>query len=179
MKDFDGNKIAAAVLMVGAFIVGTRLVADAFYNVAPLSRPAYMISSDDVVPVVSQDTSDTPTIEKIDDLMATADIAAGKLLSRKCLQCHTFDDGGKNKIGPNLWHFMDKPIGAAPDYSYSKAFSKLTGTWTVEQLNQFLFKPRQYAPGTKMTFAGFKKPQDRADIIAYMNSLSPAPKKMD
>ena len=175
MGAFDANRVLTAILMIGAFVVGTRLLAEVLYAVPTLERPAYMVEGAEVVSITQTDAS--PAIEDIHPLMATADVEAGKSLARKCLQCHGFEEGGKNKVGPNLWHSLGQKIGGSPGYAYSKAFKALEGNWTVEKLNKFLAKPKDFAPGTKMTFIGIKKAQDRANLIAYINSMSPAPKK--
>ena len=109
-------------------------------------------------------------------MLAAADVAAGKKSARKCSACHTFDEGGANKIGPNLWNIVNRPIASDGDFAYSKALKgKAGGTWTYEELDAFLAKPKAYAPGNKMTFPGFKKVGARADMIAYLRSLSGSP----
>lgn len=109
-------------------------------------------------------------------LLASADDAAGQKFAKKCAACHTFDQGGPNKVGPNLWNVLNRPIASVADYSYSDALKGLSGeTWTYEHLSAFLTNPKDFAPGTKMTFAGIKKPQDRANVIGYLRSLSDSP----
>ncbi len=107
-------------------------------------------------------------------LIATADAQAGQSVARKCAACHTFDDGGGNRVGPNLFGVVGADIATHEGYRYSSALSAEEGTWTYEALSAFLTKPSEAVPGTKMTFAGVPDPQDRANLIAYLRSISPA-----
>ncbi len=109
-------------------------------------------------------------------LLAGADPAAGAKAVRKCTVCHSLDKGGKNRIGPNLWDLIGRPIGAAAGYRYSAALKGKSGeTWGFENLDAFLAKPKDWAPGTKMSFAGIRKPGQRANLIAYLRGLSDSP----
>lgn len=173
MNGFDLNRWMAAFFMVGIFVVGTRLVSEGLYDVKVPHQPVYIVEGAMEALATPNAAPTAPTIEDIMPLMATADADAGKALARKCLQCHGFDEGGKNKVGPNLWHMVGTKIGGASGYNYSKAFKGLEGSWTVDALNKFLAKPRDYAPGTKMSFAGLRKPEDRANLIAYMKKMAP------
>ena len=113
--------------------------------------------------------------EPILALLAEADIAAGMKLAKKCTACHVFDEGGANKVGPALWNVVNADKGAVDGFGYSTALAAFGGAWDYASLNAFLYKPKAYIEGTKMNFAGLKKPQDRANMIAYMRSLSSAP----
>jgi cytochrome c len=109
-------------------------------------------------------------------MVAAASPEAGqKLFKKKCKVCHSVDQGGKNKIGPNLYGVVGHSIAGHPGYSYSGALKDHGGVWTLEALDHWLTKPKDFAPGTKMSFGGFKKPGDRAAVIAYMMSLGGAP----
>jgi len=113
--------------------------------------------------------------EPILALLAEADIAAGMKLAKKCTACHVFDEGGANKVGPGLWNIVNADKGAVDGFGYSTALAEFGGAWDYTSLNAFLYKPKAYIAGTKMNFAGLKKPQDRANMIAYLRSLSGAP----
>jgi cytochrome c2 len=109
-------------------------------------------------------------------LLAQADVDAGAKSARKCAACHSFEEGGANKIGPPLWDVIGRDI-ATLDFAYSDALSEKEGAWDYQALDAFLAEPREWAPGTKMAFAGLREPEERADIILYLRSLSnePAP----
>jgi len=107
--------------------------------------------------------------EDFSELLAMADASKGAKVFNKCKACHKLADG-ENSVGPHLFQIVDRQIGAVSGFAYSNPMSSLEGVWNVDELNAFLNNPRQYLPGTKMTFAGLKKGQDRADVIAYMQS---------
>lgn len=109
-------------------------------------------------------------------LLANADLAAGEKIFAKCSACHTIEQGGANGIGPNLWGVLGKPIGKhAAGFDYSSALSDHGGDWSYENMNAWLTSPRAFASGTKMSFAGLGKPEDRANVMAYMNSMGGGP----
>jgi len=114
--------------------------------------------------------------EPILDMIATADIERGKAVAKACAACHGFENDGKNGVGPNLHSVVGRKKDAVAGYSYSGALVAQGGdTWTYSELNKFLWKPKVYAPGTKMSFVGIKKPEDRAAVIAYLRSINNAP----
>ena len=94
------------------------------------------------------------------------------------MACHNADKGGANQLGPNLWDVIGEPIGQGKGFAFSDALAKKGGTWNWDNLSQWLTSPKAFAPGTKMTFAGLSNPQDRADVIAFLNSHSDAPKPL-
>lgn len=113
--------------------------------------------------------------QSLEDLLADADPAAGAKVFKKCKACHTVEEGGPNRVGPNLWATIGKPVASDEDYAYSNAMHEFGGVWAVERLDAYLAKPRTVVKGTKMAFAGLKKPTDRANLIAYLNENSPEP----
>jgi cytochrome c len=113
--------------------------------------------------------------EPVLGLLASADAAAGQASARACTACHSFEQGGPNKVGPNLYNIVNAHQAHLDSFSYSASLAGLGGEWSYEELNKFLFKPKDYVPGTKMNFIGLKDPQDRANIIAYLRSLSGSP----
>ncbi len=110
--------------------------------------------------------------------IAAADLAAGEKAFKKCKACHTVDEGGAHKIGPNLWDVVGAPMGRHAEYKYSGALTDMGGNWDYASLDAFLTKPKDFMAGTKMAaFPGVKQAEDRAAVIAYLrsNAGTPAP----
>ena len=114
-------------------------------------------------------------LEPVIPLLASADAAAGESAFKRCGTCHTVEKGGANKVGPNLYNVVGAAKGHEPSFSYSDALMSIEAPWDYENLNAFLAKPKDYAPGTKMNFAGLSKPQDRANVIAYLRQYADNP----
>lgn len=112
----------------------------------------------------------------VSPLLATADAAAGKAKANMCISCHTFDKGGVKKIGPNLYNIVNRSIAQSEGFAYSDALKAQSGKkWTFENLDKWIFSPKGFALGTKMPFAGIKDAKDRANVIAWLNTLSDKP----
>ena len=118
------------------------------------------------------------SLQPIAPMLATASIDEGKKIFKKCAACHSIEQGGKNKIGPALWSVVDRKVGSVEGFKYSNALKNYNKDWTYEELNGFLHKPLKYIKGTKMAFAGLRKDSDRANIIAYLNSMGSSPKPL-
>jgi cytochrome c len=108
-------------------------------------------------------------------MIAAADVAAGEKVSAKCKTCHSFDKGGANKVGPNLWGAVGGPSAHKDDYAYSDVVKALGITWDYDNLDKYLENPKAFAKGTKMSFAGLKKPEERAALIRWLRDQSDAP----
>lgn len=176
------NKILGAVL--GALLIGTlsAFAAELLYGAehdeehgaehgkgVALSLVSVESSGD-----ASSDEASTEPAEPevpLADLLAEADVAHGKSLSKKCTACHTFAPDGANRIGPNLWSIVGRSVATVAGFKYSKGMKEFGGTWSDEKLATFLKKPKALVSGTKMNFVGFKKAQDRADIVAWLQTL--------
>jgi cytochrome c len=171
------NKIAAAVLSAGLLAMLTGFIASQIYHPHKLEKPAYEIAAGVDAPT-TQTASAPSGPGEIGPLLANANTANGEKAAKKCVQCHSFEKGGPNKIGPNLWNVVGAKHGHTEGFSYSGAMQSTPGNWDYDGLNKFLFNPRSYISGTKMTFAGVKSDQERADIIAYLRTLSENPKPM-
>lgn len=107
--------------------------------------------------------------------LAAANTDAGLALRPRCVTCHTFEPNGPNRVGPNLWNIVGRDKGSAPGFPYSEAMRSAPGTWTFEELDRFLAAPAQHTPGTRMNYAGLPAAGDRANLIAYLRTLSTAP----
>ncbi|HKR17172.1 cytochrome c family protein [Rhizorhapis sp.] len=162
--DDRSNTIAGWVLFAGIIAMGAGIVsAEVFHS----GRPEKMGYPIEGVETEGEGGESGPSIAT---LLATADPAKGEAVFKKCVACHTINQGGANGIGPNLYATVGKPHGHAAGFAYSDALKGVPGNWTFEALNEWLTSPRKYAPGTKMTFAGLGNPEDRANVIAYINS---------
>ena len=108
-------------------------------------------------------------------LLQTASLENGEKLSKKCSTCHSFESGGANKAGPNLWNLINRKKASKEGFAYSAALVEFGGDWSYSELNKFFLKPKKYIKGTKMNFNGLKKDSDRADLIIWLRSLSDSP----
>lgn len=171
MSDLTFNKIAGAVLATGLAIFLLREVSGAVFHEEPPEKAGYAIA------VVEEAGPGGATAEAPIDwgtVLPVASIDAGKAVAAKCTSCHTFDQGGANGTGPNLYGTLGKKPGTHAGYTYSAAMiehGNQVGKWDYEDLSEFLKAPTKHIPGTKMTFVGLKKPEDRIAIIAYLHSL--------
>jgi cytochrome c len=173
------NKIAAAILTAGVVAMATGFVSRLAMPVhhgghGEETHQAYVIEPSEGTETAK--AAEGPSLEPVLPLLADADPAAGEKVAKKCKACHSFEEGGPNKIGPNLWGVVTRPIASHEGFSYSGALQEKSGeTWTYSHLNAFLHKPGDFASGTKMTFAGLKSVDDRANVIAYLRTLSGSP----
>jgi cytochrome c2 len=173
MDSFEWNKIAGAVLFALLVSVGLGIFSGIIFSTEKPESPGY------VVAVASTESAPAaPAAKPIAVLLQTADAKKGEAAAKICTTCHDLTKGGPNKVGPNLYGVLDRPIASHPGFDYSDAMkqhAKDAGTWTYENLNTFLTDPRQAVSGTKMTFAGLKNDSDRANVIAYLRTLSDSP----
>lgn len=171
MSGLELNKIAAAVLLAGIIAMVTGFVTSILYKPeTELEKRGYTIEVVEAPAAGGEAAEEAGPIE-IAEFMATADVAAGEAFSKKCTACHSFDQGGPNKVGPGLWAVSGADIASHAGYAYSDGLMAIEGNWTEQKLSEFLENPKKWAPGTKMVYRGIKKPQDRANMIAYLNSL--------
>ena len=164
------NTIAGWVLFAGIVALGASIVAgEAFHSERP-EEMGYPIEG-----VVQEGEGGAEAEKPIAFYLASADPAAGEQVFKKCTACHNADKGGANALGPNLWGVLGEPIGKGHGFPFSPALSGVGGTWNWDNLSAWLASPKKFAPGTKMTFAGLSNPQDRANVIAFLNAHSDSP----
>ena len=176
MDSFEMNKILGAILGTCLVLVAINIAAGAVFAPRIPAKPGYDI----VVKAAPKGKEPEQQPQKpLGELLASADVTRGKEAAKKCEACHTFDKGGANKVGPNLWGVVGRKRASEAGFDYSNAMKSKGGTWTVGELNEFLLNPRGDVPGTKMTFAGLPRDGERVDVIAFLNSLAdnPAPLK--
>ena len=176
--DSRSNTIAGWVLAGGIAALGFSIVSGMYFHGEAPEKPGYAIQG-----VESGDAGAAAAVP-IATLLATADVAKGEAIFKKCVACHTIASGGANGIGPNLWATVGKPLASHAGFAYSDALKTKGGTWTFEALNEWLANPKKYAPGNKMTFAGLGNPEERAAVILYLNAQGsnlplPAPPAAD
>lgn len=171
------NKIAAAVLGAGLLAMITGFIAHQIYQPKMPEKPAYVIA-EGVAPAGTKAAAEPAGPQPIGPLLAKADAASGEKVAKKCASCHSFDKGGANKIGPNLWNVVGAKMGQVAGFGYSGAMTGMGKDWDYQALSDFIYSPKDVVKGTKMTFAGLKKDQDRADLIVFLRSLSDSPKPL-
>ena len=172
----ETNKIAAAVLGAGIIYMGSGFVAELLYKPQNLEKNSYVVDLGDTGATAAPVAEEPKALELIAPLLAAASVEKGAKLFKKCSACHSVDDGGPNKIGPNLWSTVGRTKASHSGYRYSSALTGMGDqAWDYEALNAFLYKPKEYAPGTKMSFAGIKKAGQRADLIAYLRAQASEP----
>ncbi len=176
MPSFEWNKIIASVLtaMIVAMVVG--ILASQLVRPRHLEKAVYLPPGAEggATAAATAAAPAEPKLEPIEPFFAKADPKKGEQVAKVCLQCHTFAKGEPNKIGPNLYGVMEEKIAAVPGYQFSPALAAHKDEkWDPDKLNVWLYKPQDFAKGTKMTFPGLSKEQDRADVIAYLETLAP------
>jgi len=196
MNSFEIVKIVGAFLMsvliitvigqVGNLLVEAEELEENVYTVAGTEEPAAAGEA------AAEEAAAEPVLEPtrplevaaelglgpMAPLLAAASVESGKKLARKCGLCHTFKKGDPHKIGPNLWDIVGTDKARWENFSYSAALASVGGSWGYEELNSFVAKPGAYIPGTRMTFNGLKELEDRADLIAYLRTLSDSPRPL-
>jgi cytochrome c len=183
MDSFELNKIAGAVLFTILCVLTLGILAGSIYGAVHPETPGYEIAVPET-PEGGPTGPAAPVEEPIAIRLAEGNLAKGEASAKKCVACHSFEEGGPAKVGPNLWNVVGGPFGHMAGFAYSEAIElkKAEGaTWTFDNLDHFIANPKKFIPGTnvvpptKMTFVGVRNPQDRADIILYLRSLSNNP----
>lgn len=176
MDGFELNKIMGAVLGTCLFVLSVNIVAGAVFTGHAPEKPGFVVE----VPEAGEGTKQAAAedVAPIAVRLASADVAKGEAAAKKCAACHTFEKGAGNKVGPNLWNVFMNKHAHTEGFSYSAAMKSIEGPWTAEDLDKFLASPRTAIKGTTMAFAGIRRAEERADVIAYLATLADDPKPL-
>ena len=173
----EGNKLAAALLTAGIVGVGSSVFAGILYHPHHLEEPVYRVEA--AATQGGAEAAPAAEAKPIGELLATANADEGAKVAKKCAACHNFEKGGANKVGPNLWGIVNRPIASHAGYSYSSGMTAFSdggkAVWDYDHLSGFLTAPKAYVKGTAMGFGGLKKVEDRAALIAYLRTLADTP----
>src|SRR5499427_667468 len=175
MDSFELNKIIGAILGTCILVLVTSFAAQAVFTPKPLEKPGFEIAVKEESHGGGAAAAAAPS-EPIEKLLQTASVEKGAAAAKVCAACHTFEKNGPNRVGPNLYGIVGDHKGEGRGgFNFSGAMKAKGGTWTIDDLNQFIANPKGFVPGTAMGFAGVSKDSERADVIAYLNSLSENP----
>ena len=175
MNSFELNKVLGALLGTCLILVAMHIAAGAIFTPETPAKPGYEVAVKEEQPAQGAAAPAAPAAVPIENLLASASAERGADVARQCQACHNFQEGQGPKIGPDLYAVVGRKIAAAPGFNYSSALKSKNGTWDFTTLNTWLTKPSAFAPGTAMTFAGLSNDKQRADVIAYLDTLSPNP----
>jgi cytochrome c len=174
MANMEVNKAVSAVLTAGIAFMVAGLVGQQLVHVERPHESAIQIGDLAAAQPTQAPAAAAAPLEPIVPLLASANVQNGQTVAQRlCASCHSFNEGGRNGVGPNLYGIIGAPHGKADGFSYSAALKGKQGPWSYEDMNAWLLKPNTYAPGTRMAFAGINNTQQRADVIAYLKSISP------
>ncbi len=177
MDSMEINKAVAAFLMAGIAFMGAGLISDALVHPKQLKETAIKVDLPSEQTAAAAPAEAEPPVAV---LLASADVGRGEagVKSLGCVACHSFNEGGKAGVGPNLYGVVGAPHGHMEGYAYSAVLKAKEGPWTYAELNEWLKKPSAYAPGTKMSYAGISDPKKRADVIDYLHTLAKDPQPL-
>jgi cytochrome c len=177
MSDLGLNKIAGALLATGLTVVGLAELSSMVFKFQPAAKAGYVVA-------VTEDTGGGDAAAAADTppdwgtIFTAANVTAGAEVAKKCQSCHNLESGGPNLTGPNLYGVEGRKPGSHAGFAYSSAMTDFGGknaAWTYDLLYNFLKGPQAYISGTKMSFVGLKKPEDRVAVIAYLRTLNASP----
>lgn len=181
MDSFELNKILGALLATCLGVLTLNIAAGAIFTPGKLEKPGYAIAVPDKPGAT--DTAKPEPAEPLPVRLASSDPGKGQGAAKQCAACHTFEKGGPNRVGPNLFGIVERAKGSVPGFNYSAALKAKGGNWTYEDLDLFLAAPKGYLPGTSMSYAGLARGGQRADLINYLHTLAdkpvPLPKAAD
>lgn len=176
MDSFELNKLIGGFLATVFVVFSLSLLSDAIFAAPVPEKPGFGIEA------AEEEAGGEAAgggVESVLPLLATADVQEGTAEHKKCLACHTVEKGGANKTGPNLWEIVNRPIAGHEGFAYSSPMKEFaqggTVKWDYEHLDKFLTSPKGLVKGTAMGFGGIKNTQNRANLIAYLRTLSDSP----
>jgi cytochrome c len=176
MDSFELNKILGAILGTCLVLLVTSFTANALFAPVKPEKPGFAIAAKEAESGAKEGAAAPVPAEPIEKLLQTASVDRGAAAAKVCQTCHTFEKGGPNRVGPNLYNIVDDKKGEGRNgFNFSSAMKAKGGTWTFDDLNQFLTNPKGFVPGTAMGFAGIQKDSQRADVIDYLHTLSDNP----
>ncbi|WP_156417827.1 cytochrome c family protein, partial [Aureimonas sp. AU4] len=179
MDSFEANKIFGALLGTVFVLFGGSLVAEGIFHSEAPEKPGFAIQAAEPAAGGAAAPAAGNEVTPVGQIMASANAEAGAGIFKRCQACHSGEKGGPNKVGPDLWDVVNRPIASHEGFSYSAAMTEFSQGksvhWDWDHLNHFLHGPKQYIKGTAMGFAGLPKDQERADLLAYLRTLSDNP----
>ena len=174
MDSFELNKIIGAILGTCLVLLVTSFTAGAIFTPVMPQKPGLEIAAKEEAHGGGGEAAAAPS-EPIEKLLQTASVEKGAAAAKKCAACHTFEKGGPNRVGPNLFGVVERARASEPGFNYSAAMKAKGGKWTYDDLNKFIANPKGFVPGTAMGFAGIPKDSERADVIDYLHTLADSP----
>lgn len=174
MNSFEINKILGALLGTCLVLLAVHIASGAIFTPPVPAKPGYEVAVKEEKPGQEQ-AGAKAAAEPFDKLLASASADHGAQIAKQCQICHNFQEGQGPKVGPDLYNVVGRKIASVPGFNYSAALKGVSGTWTFDELNKWLTDPRAMVPGTAMTFAGLSSEKQRADIVAYLDTLSKNP----
>ncbi|MGD9922248.1 MAG: cytochrome c family protein [Pseudorhodoplanes sp.] len=174
MDSFELNKILGALLATCLGVLTLNIAAGAIFAPGKVEKPGYAIAVPDQLPGGTETAKPEPA-EPIAVRLANSDPQKGQTAAKQCAACHTFEKGGPNRVGPNLYGIVDRAKASHEGFNYSAALKAKGGNWTYDDLDHFIASPKTWLPGTSMGYAGLSRGGQRADLINYLHTLADNP----